>query len=267
MAERYQSVQALLELARLQSRQKDAAGALATLAKARALAPNSEEVLSAYAQVSLAARAPVPALQVLEPLARMCPTVAQYHYMLGVALMQAGDVAGLRRARCRRPSGSSRTGRSPSSRSGLALNDRKLYAEAKPLPPPQPRASSPTTSRRWPRSRRPRRASASCRPPRRTRSGRSPGRATTRSANLVLGMVRMKQERYAEARDALQKALPRTPPRRRRQYQLSLACARLGDEARRRSTWTSTASGRGRSTSRLEEVRAQTGISTGGMKR
>ena len=60
VAERYRSVQALMDLARLQTRQKDGPGALSSLEKARALAPNSEGVLNAYAQVSLAGRAPVP---------------------------------------------------------------------------------------------------------------------------------------------------------------------------------------------------------------
>src|SRR4029079_6993914 len=59
--------------------------------RARALAPNAEDVLSASAQVALAVRAPVPAILALEPLTRMCPSVAQYPYLLGVALMQAGD--------------------------------------------------------------------------------------------------------------------------------------------------------------------------------
>ncbi|HUH07874.1 MAG TPA: hypothetical protein VML96_08705, partial [Egibacteraceae bacterium] len=58
-ADRFESVQALLQLARLQSGEGDAAGALATLDRARVLAPNAEEVLSATAQVSLASRAPV----------------------------------------------------------------------------------------------------------------------------------------------------------------------------------------------------------------
>ena len=58
--------QALLQLARLQSGEGDAAGAASTLGRARALAPNAEEVLSAFAQVSLAARTPVPAIIALE---------------------------------------------------------------------------------------------------------------------------------------------------------------------------------------------------------
>ena len=75
----------------MQSGDGDAPGALDSLQKARALAPNSEEVLSALAQVALAARLPAPAAAALEALTRMCPEVAQYQYLLGVSLMTAGD--------------------------------------------------------------------------------------------------------------------------------------------------------------------------------
>jgi tetratricopeptide (TPR) repeat protein len=51
------------------------------------------------------------------------------------------------------------------------------------------------------------------------------------TANLVLGLVRMKQERYAEAREALERAVAGDPGSPKAHYQLSLACARLGDEA------------------------------------
>jgi predicted Zn-dependent protease len=93
VADRFQSVQALLQLARLQSSHKDVAGALASLRKARAIAPNSEEVLTAYAEALLAALKPLAAIPVLESLAGFAPTVARYHYLQGVALMQAGDLA------------------------------------------------------------------------------------------------------------------------------------------------------------------------------
>src|SRR5687768_2650951 len=93
-ADRFTSVRALMQLARLQSEDGEAAKALATLDRARTLAPNTEEVLTAIAQVSLAARRPVLAILALEPLTRLAPTVAQHHYLFGVALMQAGDMPG-----------------------------------------------------------------------------------------------------------------------------------------------------------------------------
>ena len=50
-------------------------------------------------------------------------------------------------------------------------------------------------------------------------------------ANLVMGLVRMKQERYADARAFLERAIAADPLSGRAHYQLSLACARLGDTA------------------------------------
>ena len=95
-ADRFGSVRALMQLGRLQSEDGDAAGALASLDRARTLAPNAEEVLSAIAQVSLAARRPVTAILALEPLTRLAAADAQHHYLFGVALMQAiADGAGL----------------------------------------------------------------------------------------------------------------------------------------------------------------------------
>jgi tetratricopeptide (TPR) repeat protein len=228
VAERFKSVQALLLLARFQSSRRDAAGALESLQRARSLAPNSEDVLSASAQVSLAVRAPVPAILALEPLTRMCPTVAQYPYLLGVALMQAGDmlaaVEPLRKAEKLEP------GRVLTLVAlGLALNGRKLYAEARPhllrgleLEPDNLEAVAALAEAEdglgevQEAEAHAERALA-----------KASGHAT---ANLVMGMLRMKQERYTEARDALLRAVAADPASPKAHYQLSLAYARLGDE-------------------------------------
>jgi tetratricopeptide (TPR) repeat protein len=224
-----QSVKALLQRARHQSGQGDAAGAMESLQRARVLAPNSEEVLSASAQVSLAVRAPVPAILALEPLTRMCPTVAQYPYLLGVALMQAGDmlaaVEPLRQAERLEPDRVLTL-----VALGLALNGRKLYAEAKPhllrgleLDPDNVEAVAALAEAEDGLGEI-REAEA--------HAERALARAAAHAtANLVLGMVRMKQERYAEARDALEKAAVADPASPKAHYQLSLAYARLGDEA------------------------------------
>jgi cytochrome c-type biogenesis protein CcmH/NrfG len=149
-------VQALLDLARIQSSRRDAAGAFDTLGRARKLAPNSEDVLGAYAQMALARHAPVPAILALEPLTRMAPSEAQYHYLHGVALMQAGDMeAGaeaLQRAEKLEPNRTLTL-----IALGLALNSRKLHAESKAYLCAA-WSSSRTTSRRSPRSPRRRRA-------------------------------------------------------------------------------------------------------------
>ena len=111
---------------------------LETLRRALVLAPNSEEVLSAYARVALAARAPVTAILTLEPLARVLPSVMEYHYLLGVALMQAGDmpsaVFALQDALALEPNRAVTL-----VALGLAFNSQKLYAEARAAAPAQPR--------------------------------------------------------------------------------------------------------------------------------
>ena len=61
----------------------------------------------------------------------MCPTVAQYHYLLGVALMQAGDVPA-RRPPCARPTALEPNRPFTLIALGLVLNSLKLYGEAKP---------------------------------------------------------------------------------------------------------------------------------------
>ena len=140
-ADRYQSVHAYLELARLQSRSKETSAALATLTKAREFAPNSEDVLSAYAQLALASKQPMPAVLTLMPLARMYPKVAQYHYLLGVGLMAIGDMPAAVDAL-------EEANRLDPDRAltllalGLSLNNRKLFAEAKTALGTQPRAAA-----------------------------------------------------------------------------------------------------------------------------
>jgi tetratricopeptide (TPR) repeat protein len=223
------SVRALLLLARLQSSQKDGPGALETLQRALALAPNSEEALSAMSQVSLAAHAPVPAILALEPLSRMCPTVGQYHYLLGVALMQAGDVPAavepLQKADELEPN-------HPLTlvALGLALNSRKLYSEAKPallralgLEPENVEAAALLAEAEEGLDDLP---AAEASAERALRKDGGHGRA-----NLALGMVRMKQQRYQEARDHFEKAVAGEPGSPKVYYQLSLALARLHDEA------------------------------------
>jgi len=264
VAERYRSVQALMELARLQTRQKDGPGALSSLEKARALAPNSEAVLNALAQVSLAARAPVPALQVLEPLARMCPSVAQYHYMLGVALMQAGDVqastAPLREADWLEPN-------RPFTliALGLVLNTQKEYGEAKPylvrsldLEPDNVEAVAALAESE---------DGLGELEAAETHALRALARAPDHAiANLALGMVRMKQERYEEACAALEKALRADPASPKAPYQLSLAWSRRGDEVQAKKYLDLYRQKVREIDMRLEQVRAETGLS-GGMKR
>ncbi len=228
-----ESAQAWLLLARLQSGRKDTPGALESLRKARTLAPNSEEVLSALSQVALRAHAFGPAVATLQSLARMCPTVAQYHYLLGVALMEAGDMSSaedaLRRAEQIEPNRMLTL-----VALGLALNNRKQFAEAKPfllravdLEPESADALAALAEAEEGAGELPQ-AEAHVRRALNTASATPSSLAT---ANLVLGTLLMKQEHYAEAREALEKAVASNPDSAKAHYQLSLAYARTGDDA------------------------------------
>jgi tetratricopeptide (TPR) repeat protein len=228
-ADRFGSVTALLQLARLQSGDGDANGALDSLQKARVVAPNSEEVLSAIAQLALAARLPVPAAGALDALTRMCPETAQYHYLFGVALLAAGDT--VRATEALQTADRLEPDRPLTLAAiGLALNSRKQFTEAKTaltrsleLDPDKPETIAALAE-----------AEASlgdlstAEQHARRALDAAPADAT---AHLVIGMVRLQQARYEESRDALIKAAAADPQSPKADYQLSLVYARLGDTA------------------------------------
>jgi tetratricopeptide (TPR) repeat protein len=224
------SARDLLQTARRQVQSGDAAAALDSLRAARAAAPNSEEVLSAYVQAAVAARALVVAVATLNALTRMCPSVAQYHYTRGIVLMEVGDVAGalpsLQQANRLEPD-------RPRTLLALALafNAAKQYADAKTaalesveVDPENLDALAALAEAE---------AGSGA-----TRDADNHARRVLASApshaaaNLVIGIVRMQQERYDDARDALEKTVAANPASAAAHYQLSLAYARLGDEAR-----------------------------------
>jgi len=230
--ERFKSVEALVQLARLQAGQHNLSAAVETLERARALAPNSEDVLSASAQVALGLQAPAPAIVFLEDLVRMCPTVVQYPYLLGIAYMQAGDMLGavepLQQAEKLDPNRVVTL-----VALGLALNGAKRHAEAKPyftraleLEPDNVDAIAAVAEAEEGLG-----DLAAAEAHAQRALARSPGNAT---ANLVVGLVRMAQGRYPEARDAFTKTIETDPLSPKAYYQLSLAYARLGDDARAR---------------------------------
>jgi tetratricopeptide (TPR) repeat protein len=227
--DRFQSVQAMLLLARLQSGEGDATSALDTLRKALVLAPNSEDVLAAFAQVSLAARMPTPAIKTLQSMVRLYPAVAQYHYLLGVGLMTAGDM----------PTAATWLTKADAldadrpltlTALGLAYNNQKLFADAKArltrsleLDPENVETLAALAEAEAGLG-----DNAAAEAHAARALAKVPSHAT---ANLVIGMVRMTQQRYAEARDALTAAAAADPRSPKPEYQLSLVFARLGDEA------------------------------------
>ncbi len=228
-ADRFDSVEALLRLARLQAGRGDQQAAIGSLRRARTLAPNSEEVLSGFAQVSLAARAITPAILALQALTRICPTVAQYHYLLGVGLMQAGDFAAavesLEQANRLEPNRGLTL-----IALGLGYNSRKMYAEARSylqrgieLEPESIDGIAALAESEEGLGELDA-AEAHARQVL-AKAGNHP------NAHLVLGLVLMKRERIEEARDAFLSAVSAEPLLAKAHYQLSLAYSRLGDPA------------------------------------
>ena len=228
-AERFRSVQALLLLSRVQSEDGDAAGALDSLRQARTLAPNSEEVLSAFAQMSLAAGAPIPAVVALEALERMVPDVMEYHYLLGVARLRVGDSL-------RAVTALSAAERLDPNRAltllalGIAHNSLQQYADARSVLARAVELDSRSVDTLA--------ALAEA------EQGLGELEAASKhaqqvlatvpqhaTANMVAGLVAMDRSQYANARAALERAVQTDPLLFKAHYQLSLACARLGDEA------------------------------------
>jgi tetratricopeptide (TPR) repeat protein len=191
--------------------------------------------------------------------------VARYHYMLGIALMQAGDIqsstAPLREADRLEPD-------RPYTLIGLGLvlNTQRMYAEAKPylvraldLEPENVDGVAALAEAEQ---------GLGELQPAETHALRALARQGDHAiANLALGMVRMQQERYEEACAALEKALRADPASPKPPYQLSLAWARRGDDAQSKK-YLETYRQRVRAIDmRLKEVQAKTGISAGGMGR
>jgi len=264
-ADEFQSVQALLQLSRIQSSNRDAPGALDSLSRALKIAPNSEEVLSAFAQLALAVHLPLRAIAVLDPLTRLCPTVAPYHYLLGVAMMQIGEMGlaldSLKEAERLEPD-------RPLTllALGLALNNRKLYDEARPL--------LLRSLERDPESADAMAALAEAEEglgdlsAAETHARRALERSTANpSANFVLGLLFMKRQRYEDARDAFVKVVTLDPDSSKGHYQLSLACARLGDEACSQAHLDLYKQTLRQTEERVQQLRTQTGLVGSGTRR
>ncbi len=264
VAERYESVRALLELARLESGRGDHESALGSLRRALGIAPNSEAVLRAHAEVSLAAAAPIAAVWTLEPLARMHPERVEYPYLLGVARLKVGDAAGaaetLERALALEPRRALTL-----IALGLAYNNQKRFEEAREhlvrslrLDPENPEAMAALAQAEEglgelaEAERHARRALA-----------RNPAHSL---AHLVVGMVRMKQGDYAAARDALLRSVEANPGSVKARYQLSLAYARLGDGESSKNQLALYREALARMEEALIELNTRTGTGSGGMR-
>lgn len=234
IAERHESAQALVLLARLQLSRGEAEAALGTLDRAREVAPNAREVLDLEARAAFDADRLPRALTALDALARMHPAVPEYPYRLGLAQMKIGDVQGAVAAlEGARELDATRVSIHVSL--GLALNAQSRYEEGKSAFQTALRFEPASTLAMGGLS------EAELGLGRLEEAERLAGRALALdpgqgAANLTLGVVRLKQERYQEARDALLRAAEASPDDSKVHYQLSLVHARLGDpEASRRA--------------------------------
>ncbi len=221
------SVGGLLDRARSLAARGDAEGAVKALQEAISIAPNSEEVLDAYARFSLGRGNPIQAILALEPLARMHPKETEYTYLLGVARMQVGEMSAAAEA-LRMAAALDPTRALTRIALGLALNKEKRYAEAQEtlaaalrLAPGNVEALAAMSEAAHGLGRLEEAA--------RFAEDALDIHPDHPTALVTVGMTRLKEGRFEEARQALVRAVAAETDSIRGHYQLSLALARLGD--------------------------------------
>lgn len=225
--ERFESVRAMLDLARIEARRGDSDAASQTIRRALELAPNSEEVLSAFARLSLAQRQPVPAVRALEPLQRMHPSVPDYPYLLGVARLQIGEndgaIEALHRALELQP-------HDPKTLTalGLAFNNQKQFAEARDVLARSVEID-PDNYEGLAALAEAEEGLGELESAERHALAALALSADHSGAHLALGKIRMNRQEHLGARDALEQAVAADPTSAKAHYQLSLAYARLGE--------------------------------------
>ena len=226
VADQGASPRALMQLSRMALARGDTATALAHLREALQLAPHAEDLLAAYGRVLLGNGSPAAAITPFEALMRMHPLEVQYPYLLGIAWMQVGDMVNavevLEVARSLEPE-------RPLTliALGLAFNNQKRYTEARDALRLALRYAPENIE-----------ALAALAESEAGLDNPAEGEALARrvlalgsdhsTANLVLGMVLFERGELAEARQALERSVAKSPSVKAH-YQLSLVCARLGD--------------------------------------
>ena len=263
VAERFGSVRALIELARIEARAGRHQAAAETLERALEIAPNSEEALAARAKIALTLDHPVVAIWVLEALTRMHPEAADHAYLLGVARLQVAEAGGaietLERSLEIAP------GRPlPLLALGKALAGQKKYAEAVDALRESLKRDPENVETLFALSE----AEAGLGQLELAEAhatqalARDPDHA---GAHMAVGRIRMRQARYEEARDAFLRAVASAPEAARVHYQLSLAFARLGDRETSSKHLELYRRLHREEDQRLEELRTKAGLETPGM--
>jgi tetratricopeptide (TPR) repeat protein len=234
IAMEYESVRAMLALGRSLARRGAGQEALSVLYRAAEVAPNSEEVLSAYARLCVEHEAPVPAMKTLEALTRLRPAEAEYFYLLGLARLQLaesdGAVAALRRSLELDPDQVL-----PLFALGLSFRDQKRFAEAKKALTESLRLL-PSHADSLVVLAEVEEGSGELELAEQHLERALQLGGETAEALYVLGKIRHAQGRYEEARDALKLSIEKNPRPRKAHYVLSLAYARLGDRERSRES-------------------------------
>lgn len=258
------SVLAMVQQAKSHARQGDHAMAAQILDQARMMAPNSEDVLSDFAKNSLAAGDPVGAINTLEPLMRIHPKVAEYPYLLGVALLQVKEYQpsanALRRSLEIEPQRSLTL-----LALGITLLSQKQFGEAREfaarsleIEPAEAEALAVLSEAE---------AGLGDLEKAEFHADRALSLAPTHAgANFVLGRVRMSQGRFEEAKEYFLKAIQITPNSSRIHYQLSLAYARLNDPENSKKYRELHQQTRKENTARVESMRKRAGLKESGMR-
>lgn len=234
------------------------------LARALALAPNSEEALRDYAQNSLAVADPVGAMGALEPLTRIHPKVAEYSYLLGVAQIQVAAVSqavqSLEMSLALDPN-------RPKTMIalGLAYNTQRRYdlaqevlARSLLIAPEEVEGLAAMAE---------------------AEEGLGNldmaeyyaqrvlvAEGTHHAASYVLGKVRMSQGRFEEARDQFQQVVAISPDSPKAHYQLSLAYARLNDLENSKKHRELYIQAKDKEDQHIIDMRTRAGMGVGGMK-
>ena len=258
-----ESVRALIQEARAEAKQGNHSQAAMILDRAKAIAPNSEAVLSDFAKNSLAAGDPVGAINALEPLTRMHPEVAEYPYMLGVARLQikefASSVDALQHSLDLEPQRALTM-----IALGITLISQKQFSEAKEflarsleIEPENAEALAVLAE-----------AEEGLNEVEQAEIHANRALALVGShggAYYVLGKVRMSQGRFVEARDFLLQAIDLSAASPRVHYQLSLAYARLNDPENSKKHREIHLATRNKNEKSIEMMRKRAGLKESGM--
>lgn len=258
-----ESVRDLVLQARSEAMRGNHSEAAQILDRARVQAPNSEVVLSDFAENSLAAADPVGAIHALEPLTRMHPQVAKYPYQLGVAQLQLKElgpsVDSLRRSLELEPNRALTL-----LALGITLLSQKEYNEAREvvtrsleIEPESAEALAVLAEAEEGLGELEQAEIYAYRAIDLT--GPHAG------ANFVLGKVRMSQGRFAEATEFFLETVDLAPDSSRAHYQLSLAYARQNDLESSRKHRELHQATRTRNEQRVEQLRKRAGLQESGM--